>query len=228
MIDLIVGPESILPYSGDMHATVSPRRPFSGRAYLIRPWVYAGGLLVCGASIAMSAPPAANVRHAPHSMSPVVVMAPTPAEWTVMKRREMVARMLINKRVDSANAARWARAFVYYGEQVHVNPRLLVAIAYAESEFNPSAYSSAGAIGLMQVLPERASWMEYEPNCGRMTPQNLHKPLVNICFGAHIFKEFLTRHHGDTDHALAAYNNGSGELNSYPDRVYASMAALRH
>jgi soluble lytic murein transglycosylase len=136
--------------------------------------------------------------------------------------------MLTKKHVDSATAARWAHEFVFYGEQTNVNPKLLVAVAYAESEFNPRAYSRAGAIGLMQVVPSRTSWSEYEPRCGQMTSQSLHEPRVNICFGAHILREFLTRHHEDTDHALAAYNNGSGELNGYPDRVYASLAALRH
>ena len=80
----------------------------------------------------------------------------------------------------------------------------------------------------MQVVPSRRSWSEYEPRCGRMSARSLHEPRVNICFGAHIFREFLTVHHGDTDHALAAYNNGTGEMNGYPDRVYTSLAALRH
>lgn len=185
--------------------------------------------MVYGVSIAVSAPvTTARITRGAEVMSPVLVFAPTRSEWRVGLRRDTVARMLRRKHVDSVTAARWAHEFVLYGEQVHVNPKLLVAIAYAESEFNPQAYSHSGAIGLMQVVPSRASWSEYEPRCGRMTARNLHEPRINICFGAHIFREFLTQHHGDTDHALAAYNNGTGELNSYPDRVYASLATLRH
>lgn len=135
--------------------------------------------------------------------------------------------MLTRKHVDSATASQWAHDFVVYGEQARVNPKMLVAIAYAESEFNPRARSQAGAIGLMQILPERDSWREYEPRCGRMTVRSLHNPEVNICFGANIYSEFLTRHHGDRDRALAAYNNGTGEMSPYPGRVYNSLASLR-
>ena len=194
----------------------------------VRTWVYALALFVGGVSIARSASPTARLEHGPFLMAPVVVTAPSAAEMRLVFKSDTVARMLTRHHVDSAAAREWAHAFVQYGDQLHVNPKLLVAIAYAESEFNPTAHSHAGAIGLMQVVPSRRSWGEYEHRCGRMTARNLREPHVNICFGANIFKEFLTVHHGDTDHALAAYNNGSGELNGYPDRVYSSLALLRH
>lgn len=181
-------------------------------------------LLACGVVVANAAPPMVSE---PIAMSPVVVFAPTVAERLMDMRRDTLARMLTRKHVDSATASDWARAFVVYGQQARVNPKLLVAIAYAESEFNPRARSHAGAIGLMQILPERNSWREFEPRCGRMSVRTLHEPRVNICFGAHIFGEFLARHHGDSDRALAAYNNGTGEMSPYPDRVYSSLAALR-
>ena len=196
--------------------------------YAVRPWMYAAALFVGGVSIARSASPVPARLHAPLRLAPVIVNAPSAKEMRLVFKSDTVARMLRRHHVDSANAAQWARTFVTYGDELHVNPKLLVAIAYAESEFNPSARSHAGAIGLMQVVPSRRSWGEYEHRCGRMTARNLREPHVNICFGAHIFKEFLTVHHGDTDHALAAYNNGSGELNGYPDRVYSSLAVLRH
>lgn len=209
-----------------------------GCTLLMRRWLCAVMLLMAGIAITRSATPlradvrapARAVRMADRTITlfPVVVHAPSVYEWHSGLRRDTVARMLRRKHVDSVTARRWAHEFVRYGDQLHVSPKLLVAIAYAESDFNPRAYSHAGAIGLMQVVPSRASWREYEPGCGRMTASNLHEPHVNICFGAHIYREFLTRHHGDTDHALAAYNNGSGELNGYQDRVYASLATLRH
>lgn len=181
-------------------------------------------LLACGVLIANVAP---RVPVRPLPMSPVIVFAPTVLQRGLELRRDTLVRMLRRKHVDSVTAFEWAREFQTYGEQARVNPKLLVAIAYAESEFNPRATSHAGAIGLMQVLPERDSWREYESRCGKMTPTSLHNPRVNICFGAHIFGEFLRSHHGDNDRALAAYNNGTGEMNSYPDRVYASLAALK-
>lgn len=206
----------------------------------VRSWLWAAVITVAGvAGVHAASSPSdtaqvSTVHRIVHKISdvslmpPVIVHAPSKSEWRVMMRRDTVARMLRRRHVDSTSARRWAHDFVMYGEQLHVNPKLLVAIAYAESEFNPRARSHAGAIGLMQVVPARSSWREYEPRCGRMSASSLHEPHTNICFGAHIYREFLTRHHGDTDHALAAYNNGSGELNGYPDRVYASLSMLRH
>ncbi len=189
-----------------------------------KPVLYPVMLLSCGVLIANVGP---HITPKPLPMAPVIVRAPTLLQRRLALRRDTLARMLTRKHVDSVTAIEWAREFQTYAEQARVNPKLLVAIAYAESEFNPRAKSRAGAIGLMQVLPERNSWREYEPRCGVMTPASLHNPRVNICFGAHIFGEFLSRHHGDADHALAAYNNGTGEMNSYPDRVYASLASLK-
>ncbi len=228
MIEPTFGPDSVIPYANGECSRKLARRARMLDMVHIRPWGYAALFLMVGVSVAQSASPIPSESTVIPVLAPVVVNAPSRAEYTFMMRRDTVVRMLRGKHVDSLTADIWAHEFVYYGEHLHVSPRLLVAIAYAESEFNPEAHSSAGAIGLMQVVPSRASWHEYEPECGRMTRQNLHEPRVNICFGAYIFKEFLTVHHGDTDHALAAYNNGSGELNSYPDRVYSSLAALRH
>lgn len=191
------------------------------------PWVTVAALALAafaGRRPAPAPPPLAVVPRAiPVIYAPVIVRAPTTAEL----RADTIAHMLVRKHVDPTNATRWARTFVHYGEQLHVNPKLLVAIAYAESEFKPTARSSAGAIGLMQVVPSRASWGELEGRCGRMTVHNLRNPRVNICFGSHIFRSFLDAHHGDSDRALSAYNNGTGEPNGYADRVYASLASLR-
>jgi soluble lytic murein transglycosylase-like protein len=231
-IEPVLGPDSVLPYGWTAYDTVARRtrvrRTSRTITRALTPWALSAALLAGGVSIARSATPLPYRRIPVLSIAPVVVAAPTRAEWRVLLRRDTVARMLTRKHVDSATAYAWAHDFVRYGEELHVNPKLLVAIAYAESEFHPQARSSAGAIGLMQVVPARSSWREYEPSCGHMSARTLHDPSVNICFGAHIFREFLTRHHGDTDRALAAYNNGSGELNGYPDRVYTSLAALRH
>jgi len=219
------GPLSVLPHSADAW-TPGPRPSVVKR--LLReaqPVMYPVLLLAFGVMVANAAPPFVS---APLAMSPVVVLAPTLSERRLQLRGDTLVRMLTRKHVDSATASEWAHEFVVYGEQARVNPKLLVAIAYAESEFNPRARSHAGAIGLMQIVPERNSWREYEPRCGRMSARTLHEPRVNICFGAHIFAEFLSRHHGDSDRALAAYNNGTGEMSAYPDRVYSSLAALRH
>jgi soluble lytic murein transglycosylase-like protein len=224
MIAIVCGPLSELPHAAEDDAPSTRRHIIRRTLKKAQPVLYPLMLLGCGVMIANAAPPFVAP---PLAMTPVVVLAPTLSQLRFQMRADTVARMLARKHVDSVTATQWARDFVRFGEEAHVNPRMLVAIAYAESEFNPSARSQAGAIGLMQILPERNSWREYEPRCGRMSVHSLHNPEVNICFGAHIFGEFLRRHHGDRDVALAAYNNGTGEMSRYPGRVYSSLAALR-
>ncbi len=215
---------SVLPYSAEGWKPGARASVIKRALRRAQPVTYPLLLLGCGVMIANAAPPFVAP---PIAMSPVVVLAPTLTQHRLQLRSDTLARMLTRKHVDSATASEWARDFVIYGEQARVNPKMLVAIAYAESEFNPRARSQAGAIGLMQILPERAWWREYEPRCGRMTARRLHDPEVNICFGAHIYGEFLSRHHGDRERALAAYNNGTGETSRYPSRVYNSLASLR-
>jgi soluble lytic murein transglycosylase-like protein len=224
VITTVYGPLSVIPHSSTVWKPSPPRSIIRRVLRESQPVMYPVLLLAFGVMVANAAPP--FVR-APLAMSPVVVVAPTVSERMLQLRGDTLARMLRRKHVDSLTASEWAHEFVLYGEQARVNPKLLLAIAYAESEFNPSAHSHAGAIGLMQIVPERNSWREYESRCGRMSAATLHEPRVNICFGAHIFAEFLSRHHGDSDRALAAYNNGTGEMSAYPDRVYSSLAALR-
>lgn len=119
-----------------------------------------------------------------------------------------------------------APLFVRYGRLTNTAPKLLVAIAYHESGFKPTARSRVGAVGLMQVLPEPRAWPELRGRCpGRMTAKALRDPEVNVCYGAHIFREFRRTHR---ERALYAYNNGTGRRNGYAERVYRSMTKLSH
>lgn len=84
---------------------------------------------------------------------------------------------------------------------------MLAAIASQESKFNPNSKSWAGAVGLMQIMPE-FSEQEY---------QNLYIPEINVREGARIIKEHL-KHYSYLDSlnqwafALATYNSGMGHI----------------
>ncbi|MEF9941560.1 MAG: lytic transglycosylase domain-containing protein [Lachnospiraceae bacterium] len=83
---------------------------------------------------------------------------------------------------------------------------LLKAVAKAESNFNADDVSSAGAIGVMQLMPATAA------SLGVTDPYDARS---NIMGGAKYLAEKLQQYNGDVELALASYNAGSGNVRKY-------------
>jgi soluble lytic murein transglycosylase-like protein len=91
-------------------------------------------------------------------------------------------------------------------ERIHyVPPALVTAIIRCESDFNPLAFSRAGAIGLMQLMPRTAA------RVGLMA-QDLWDPAKNILAGTRFLAILLRYYRGDLISALVAYNARPREL----------------
>jgi soluble lytic murein transglycosylase-like protein len=91
-------------------------------------------------------------------------------------------------------------------QQHNVQPALLLAVMKAESSFNPIVVSKAGAVGLMQLIPETAI---------RNGVRNLYDANENITGGAKHLRYLLDRFHGNIRLALAAYNAGERKVDRY-------------
>ncbi len=101
---------------------------------------------------------------------------------------------LINSSIDSASTK--------YG----IDKDLIRAVMKQESSFNPTAISSSGAQGLMQLMPDTADLLNVRD------PFNISQ---NINGGVQYLKEQLTKFDGNISLALAAYNAGPNSVEKY-------------
>jgi soluble lytic murein transglycosylase len=95
-----------------------------------------------------------------------------------------------------------------------LDPALLAAVIYTESRFEPSARSSAGAVGLMQLLPETAKGIALRTGGDRFVVSDLLDPEINVRYGAW-YLDHLRDRYGDMRLALAAYHAGQGNVDEW-------------
>ncbi|GAC1455250.1 MAG: hypothetical protein PVSMB6_12180 [Steroidobacteraceae bacterium] len=95
--------------------------------------------------------------------------------------------------------------------EARLPPGLVMSVIDIESRFNRWAVSSAGAVGLMQVMP-------FWPEQLGMRRYELVHVAPNIRMGCAILRFYLTYEHNDVRRALARYNGSVGRRN-YPDLV---------
>jgi len=94
-------------------------------------------------------------------------------------------------------------------------PDTVLAVIQVESSFNRYAISSAGARGLMQVMP---FWKD---EIGQPA-DNMFHIRTNLRYGCTILKFYLQREHGNMTRALARYNGSLGKT-WYPERVQRAL-----
>lgn len=132
---------------------------------------------------------------------------------------------LIECKVNSSfpdSILRWCDPITHYSEKRGLDPDLVAAIIWQESGGKPQAYSSSGAVGLMQIMPSdgvSASFMCINGPCFSARPKiaELEDPEFNISYGTKMLAGLQSRT-GDLREALKSY----GPMNVgyyYADKV---------
>ncbi len=96
----------------------------------------------------------------------------------------------------------------------HIDPALLAAVIYQESKFHPSARSSSGAIGLMQITPATARGIALRTGGKRFRVSDLTNPAINIRYGSWYLHDLFSKY-GSVSLMLAAYNAGQGNVDRW-------------
>lgn len=123
-------------------------------------------------------------------------------------------------RVSSELAAEIHLAALKY----EIDPAIAFGLVRAESGFRDQATSPVGAVGLTQLMPRTASWMQ--PGVSRA---ELRNPQTNLDIGFRYLRYLLDKYEGNEDLALLAYNRGPGTVDRAlrrglnPDNGYAAF-----
>jgi len=112
--------------------------------------------------------------------------------------------------VDADRTNAWDELIQEHAQVNGVRPELVRAVVQVESGFNPSARSSKGAMGLMQLMPRTAR------EFGVRNPFN---PTENVRAGVAYLRQLLDRYDNDERLALAAYNAGPNAVSRYGEKV---------
>jgi soluble lytic murein transglycosylase len=95
-----------------------------------------------------------------------------------------------------------------------LEPALLAAVIYQESKFDAEARSDAGAVGLMQLQPETAKGIALRTGGSRFRVDDLTNPEINVRYGSWYLRHLIDKY-GDEELALAAFNAGQGNVDSW-------------
>ncbi|HBM98934.1 MAG TPA: transglycosylase [Ruminococcus sp.] len=103
-----------------------------------------------------------------------------------------------------------------------LEPSIIYSIIRTESNFNPDAQSSAGAYGIMQIMPSSFDWLqELRGEEGKYDADALFEPEICIDYGSYLLKYFYD-YYGNEQCAVAAYNAGFVVSDWLADPQYSS------
>lgn len=114
---------------------------------------------------------------------------------------------------------------VQQAREKDLDPALVAAVIYAETKFDARP-SSAGAEGLMQMMPATAEFLAHRSGATSFHVADLGNPQVNIAYGSYYLRYLLDVYGDNRMLALAAYNAGQTNVDAWIARARAHGHAL--
>jgi soluble lytic murein transglycosylase len=102
-----------------------------------------------------------------------------------------------------------------YAAERNLRPNFIAAVIYTESRFHKDSVSSAGAVGLMQLMPATAQSIAAEMG---ESMGNLYDPDTNIKYGTWYLRGLMDKFNNNEDLVLASYNAGVNRASRYNEQ----------
>ena len=127
------------------------------------------------------------------------------AAGSLQDPQQAAVQMMLPSADGTVSSQSFANMVAEAARKYEVDPKLLSAVAEAESGGNQSAVSPAGAVGVMQLMPDTAASLGVDP----------YDEKQNIEGGAKYLRQMLDSFGGDVRKAVAAYNAGPQAVHDY-------------
>ncbi len=113
-----------------------------------------------------------------------------------------------------------------YSAEYSVPKSVILSVIKCESDFKSNAVSSAGAVGLMQMMPDTFTWLSYDKLGENHDAGMLYDPETNIKYGTY-YLSYLFAEFGHWETVYAAYNCGPNKVKEWQtDTEYADANGI--
>ena len=132
--------------------------------------------------------------------------------WLARKQAEHLAEQ---KAIDDHYPLMYADIILHVSGEYNLSPALVAAVIRNESSFRPSAESSVGARGLMQLMPDTAEWIAHKLRQENYQFDLMYDPGTNVRYGCWYLNYLSSLFNGDPLCVVCAYHAGQGEISSW-------------
>ena len=109
---------------------------------------------------------------------------------------------------------RYEHIIAGHADNYALDGALIAAVIYRESEFDADAVSDAGAVGLMQLLPDTAEGIATLTGGDAFESDDLYDPEINVRYGSFYLKRLVDKY-DSVELGLAAYNAGQANVDRW-------------